>query len=1068
MLRDPKSASGPRPEYVPSKSCAHPYAPRVVPSLTSARQENYEPQARGPSLGASLRSNHSLFSFGGPETENLGGSYEFLPSPSFDDLQTSINASSNDFQFDRASGMESRAGGAPEPGAALETGTATPEARSHGPSRASHAAPRPARAGSVLRQQSTATRKNSVSSTATGAMDPPSAPLALRNRRQSQYPPVSGSAMANAARAPRKSIGPGLTEPDPVRAAQRRRPSAAGSVSSPPGPVDGGGASTRANTAGMPTYMDGARGLTASRAAKTKSLQPPSRQSQTHLSAKRATPDHSRSSSFAGRSPGRPHGRGTSTPSSTPKGMSLMPGMPPSSHATGLGARTVSPTDARRAKRISSLRNPPPMPGTPPTPQPEISTIRTSSRSPSMLPRKISTPSSSRTTPDLNRKSYSSVLSSASTQSHNTSRTSTGSVQPRMQLPASSSRLPTAKSRNSHSSAGNHEDEDVPPVPAIPKAYESPKESPTEQPFFKRKSSMPFDACSINSTSTNSLSGKASLRDQPKHDREPRVRQYGPTSNPDEPPNNASLGKRRLPPLRLPPLNLAPLSTPTAAKIAALEKDPGSTDGQTTPPPRRVNPKTPSTPMTASKASFFSRKRNDSKAEDQLLSYMRSSSSIHFPRSDSTSQLGVSSSDFSKSIPMHSKQTRQTVSPFVSSSLPKNDGEHSLMPRSKTSGDVSAREALTVEPPRPARLTGPRAQKPAKPVKTEETVAPAPSPEEPSTPSSASSLRRKLSLGWKRTTSKSSIGSSYAASERGAEYPPKPPKHDDMPPPRLPASATMTSLHDHHNPSPGPSTLPATSLESRRRKSSISSLSVFGSHDRKGSDPWGVNGSPKKEHPKTPVDRQLPTSRSTSSVMHKMLSSKSSSSTLNAAKPVDRWTVDLDKDDLTAEAEVKKLGLRRKDTEKAAAILDALYQRANPQDGISPQQALQRRDLNIFERGEIIDYKDVYFTGTPSAAKHVGELAVDSANFGYDDERGDYNIIIGDHLSYRYEIVDVLGKGSFGQVVRCVDHKLGGLVAVKIIRNKKRFHQQALVEVNILQKLREWVGESVTYRLIRS
>jgi len=44
-------------------------------------------------------------------------------------------------------------------------------------------------------------------------------------------------------------------------------------------------------------------------------------------------------------------------------------------------------------------------------------------------------------------------------------------------------------------------------------------------------------------------------------------------------------------------------------------------------------------------------------------------------------------------------------------------------------------------------------------------------------------------------------------------------------------------------------------------------------------------------------------------------------------------------------------------------------------------------------------------------------------------------------------------------VVRCVDHKEGGVVAVKIIRNKKRFHQQALVEVGILGRLGEWVSE---------
>lgn len=168
--------------------------------------------------------------------------------------------------------------------------------------------------------------------------------------------------------------------------------------------------------------------------------------------------------------------------------------------------------------------------------------------------------------------------------------------------------------------------------------------------------------------------------------------------------------------------------------------------------------------------------------------------------------------------------------------------------------------------------------------------------------------------------------------------------------------------------------------------------------------------------------------------------------------------MDLDKQDLVAEAEMKRLASKRKETEQAARILDALKKRATPKERVSPQQALQIATLNIYERGEIMDYKEVFFCGTQSAAKHSGDLSSETANFGYDDERGDYTIVAGDHLSYRYEIIDVLGKGSFGQVVRCIDHKTGGLVAIKIIRNKKRFHQQALVEVNILQKLREWVS----------
>jgi dual specificity tyrosine-phosphorylation-regulated kinase 2/3/4 len=186
--------------------------------------------------------------------------------------------------------------------------------------------------------------------------------------------------------------------------------------------------------------------------------------------------------------------------------------------------------------------------------------------------------------------------------------------------------------------------------------------------------------------------------------------------------------------------------------------------------------------------------------------------------------------------------------------------------------------------------------------------------------------------------------------------------------------------------------------------------------------------------------------------MQRHLKSKASTRTL------DVWANDLDKDDLVAEEEMRKLGSKRKETELAARTLDTLKRRATAKERLSSQDAIKIATLNIYERGEIVDYDEIYFCGTQNAAKVVGDANAEQPNFGYDDERGDYTIVPGDHLSYRYEIVDILGKGSFGQVVRCVDHKTGGLVALKIIRNKKRFHQQALVEVNILQKLRDWVS----------
>lgn len=112
--------------------------------------------------------------------------------------------------------------------------------------------------------------------------------------------------------------------------------------------------------------------------------------------------------------------------------------------------------------------------------------------------------------------------------------------------------------------------------------------------------------------------------------------------------------------------------------------------------------------------------------------------------------------------------------------------------------------------------------------------------------------------------------------------------------------------------------------------------------------------------------------------------------------------------------------------------------------------------LSEYERQELLDYDHIYFFG-PHARKVKGRLNDPVLNYGYDDERGDYRLVVHDHLAYRYEVLERLGQGSFGQVVRCIDHKTGHSVAVKLIRNKRRFQTQALTEVRILKKLVDWV-----------
>lgn len=123
----------------------------------------------------------------------------------------------------------------------------------------------------------------------------------------------------------------------------------------------------------------------------------------------------------------------------------------------------------------------------------------------------------------------------------------------------------------------------------------------------------------------------------------------------------------------------------------------------------------------------------------------------------------------------------------------------------------------------------------------------------------------------------------------------------------------------------------------------------------------------------------------------------------------------------------------------------------------SPEaSALFSRELAEYEREEIKSYDSVYFVGQGSR-KVMATQTNTRNNYGYDDDRGDYLVVTGDHILFRYEVMDVLGKGSFGQVLQCRDHRTGHAVAIKIIRNKHRFHKQAQVEIKVLDNLRKWV-----------
>lgn len=110
--------------------------------------------------------------------------------------------------------------------------------------------------------------------------------------------------------------------------------------------------------------------------------------------------------------------------------------------------------------------------------------------------------------------------------------------------------------------------------------------------------------------------------------------------------------------------------------------------------------------------------------------------------------------------------------------------------------------------------------------------------------------------------------------------------------------------------------------------------------------------------------------------------------------------------------------------------------------------------LTMYER--IMQYPKIYFTGLPKMSKIKTDLKNGKNNHEFDDNEGNYKILEGDHIKYKYEIQSILGSGAFGSVISAIDHSdiHKRLVACKIIKNDPRRSLQAVEEIKILKQLK--------------
>ncbi|KAJ3127472.1 dual specificity protein kinase yak1 [Physocladia obscura] len=134
----------------------------------------------------------------------------------------------------------------------------------------------------------------------------------------------------------------------------------------------------------------------------------------------------------------------------------------------------------------------------------------------------------------------------------------------------------------------------------------------------------------------------------------------------------------------------------------------------------------------------------------------------------------------------------------------------------------------------------------------------------------------------------------------------------------------------------------------------------------------------------------------------------------------------------------------------------------------------QEKPVSFLSRGIAAAYSRCSpdFTYEPAAnpKRVLTKPAKPELNDGADNKYSDYilyvNDILGVQEGQQFQILDLLGQGTFGQVVKCVNIKTKEHVAVKVIKNKPAYYNQSLVEVAILDILNNRWDRSDKYHIV--
>ncbi|KAG4425286.1 hypothetical protein IFR04_001653 [Cadophora malorum] len=147
------------------------------------------------------------------------------------------------------------------------------------------------------------------------------------------------------------------------------------------------------------------------------------------------------------------------------------------------------------------------------------------------------------------------------------------------------------------------------------------------------------------------------------------------------------------------------------------------------------------------------------------------------------------------------------------------------------------------------------------------------------------------------------------------------------------------------------------------------------------------------------------------------------------------------------------------------------FRRANPEGGfISPLQALTSHLPSTYR----ICNPSFKYESSRNPRRVLTKPSKGVKNDGFDNEDSDYILYVNDILGSeetghknRYLILDVLGQGTFGQVVKCQNLKTQEVVAVKVVKNRTAYFNQSMMEVSVLDLLNTKLDKNDDHHILR-